>query len=220
MPDLELNVQSRGFDVERSPAGIRHMRRRERHVVGRILSMRGAKRAGALGDVRDDLARDLHGVDTLRRQRRMRLVTAHAATPRLLALVRDDELHAGRLADDAAGGAHAFRDDIGDQPAHADAADLLVIGKRKMERALEAALQKPGHERESDRRKTLHVGHTASITAGARPALPRTDPCPTAGRRPARRRCGRTVRCRRSWRCHPARRASRTDWPCGDRRRT
>ena len=54
-------------------------------------------------DPRDDVARDLHGVDALRRQRRMRLVAAHAAAPALLALVRDDELHAGRLADDAAG---------------------------------------------------------------------------------------------------------------------
>ena len=88
-----------------------------------------------LGEVGDDLAGDLHRVDAVRRQRRMRLVAAHAAAPALLALVRDDELHAGRLADDAAERLHAARDDVGDQPPHADAADLLVVGQREMQRA-------------------------------------------------------------------------------------
>ena len=44
--------------------------------------------------------------------------------------------------------------------------------------------------------------------------------CPTAGRRPGPRRCGRTARCRRSWRCRPAPAAWRTDSPFGRRRRT
>ena len=68
---------------------------------------------------------------------------------RFLALVRDDELHAGRLADDAAGRLPRLRDDVGDQSAHADAAHFLVVRKREMQRSLEPAFQEPRRKREA-----------------------------------------------------------------------
>src|SRR4029077_2195641 len=98
---------------------------------------------------------DLHGIHALGCQRRVRLVTPHAAAPALLALVSDDELHAGRFTDDASGGRDTLRDNVRDQAAYADAADFLVIRQREMERSGESATQEFGHEREADRRKAL-----------------------------------------------------------------
>ena len=114
MPDLELERAVARHDVERgSAADHADVRRRERDVVRGILALRASRNARARSAIHATMiARDLHGVDALRRQRRMRLVSAHAAAPGLLALVRDDELHAGRLADDAAGRRNAARDDV------------------------------------------------------------------------------------------------------------
>ena len=73
-----------------------------------------------------------HRVDRLRRQRRMRLVAAHAAAPAVdLPLcasagsmpVGSPTMQAERL--------HAGARDVGDQPAHADAADLLVVAEAR-----------------------------------------------------------------------------------------
>ncbi len=56
----------------------------------------------------------------------------------------------------------AAPDDVVDQPAHADAADLLVVGQREMHGTRETAAQELGDEREPRRRKALHVGDAAA----------------------------------------------------------
>ena len=125
---------------------------------------RSRKRRRHLGQERHDLAGDLHRVDAVRRQRRVRLVAAHAAAAALLALVRDDQLHAGRLADDAAGRLDAARDDVlrcrrrtPTQPTSSSYDSAKCSGR------VETAAQEFGHERESDRRKALHVGDAAAV---------------------------------------------------------
>jgi len=95
----------------------------------------------------------------------MRFVSAHAAAPRLAALVGDDELHAGWLADDAAGWRNTARDDVGDQPAHADAADFLIVRQREMQWPRKAAAEELRNEREADRAEALHVGDAAPVQA-------------------------------------------------------
>ncbi len=155
--------QSRGTMLSAVPPRMTPgVHRRVRDVVGVIELALVAERACDVGEVGDDLARDLDGVDAERRERRVRFVPAHAAAPALLALVRDDELHAGRLADDATERLDAARDDVVDQPPHADAADLLVVGQREMQRTREPAAHELGHHREPGRRKALHVGDPAA----------------------------------------------------------
>ena len=65
-----------------------------------------------------------------------------------------------------------------------------------MHRAREAAAQELRDEGEAGRREALHVGDAAAVAPCRRSASPRTDRCPTAGRRPGRRRYARTARCR------------------------
>ena len=108
------------------------------HVVRGVESAAITEAAAHLGQERHDLAGDLHGVDAVRRQRRVHLVAAHAAAEALLALVRDDQAHPGRLTDDAARRLDSSRNDVRQQPAHADAADLFVVRQREMQRAVEA----------------------------------------------------------------------------------
>ena len=93
----------------------------------------------------------------------MRFAAAHAAAPAHLALMRHDELHAGRLAHDAARRCPAFRDDIGDEPAHTNAPDLLVVRQREMQRPRESATYELWHECQPDCRKALHVGRAAAV---------------------------------------------------------
>ena len=164
MPELEIEAAIARHDVECGPAAYHAgVNRRVRHVVRGVESAAITEAARHLGQERHDLAGDLHGVDAARRQRRVRLVAAHAAAEAPLALVRDDQPHPGRLADDAARRLDAARDDVLQQAAHADAADFLVVRQREMQRALEPAAQELRHERESDRRKALHVGDAASV---------------------------------------------------------
>src|SRR6266536_6105930 len=99
----------------------------------------------------------------------MSLESTDATTPALLSLVGDDELHARRLADDRALRFHSAPHDVGDEPAHADAADFLVVGQREMQGALEPPAQKFGDECETGRRKAFHVGDAAAVDLVADP---------------------------------------------------
>ena len=58
---------------------------------------------------------------------------------------------------------HRTRHDVGDQSAHADAADFFVVGQCKVNRLGQSAPQEFGHEREAHGRKTFHVGDTPAI---------------------------------------------------------
>jgi hypothetical protein len=113
--------------------------RRVRDVVRGIESAAIAEAAPHLGQERHDFARDLNRIDAARRQRRVHFVTAHATAEALLALVRDHQAHPRRLADDAAGRLYSAGNDVLKQPAHADAADFLVVRQREMQGAVEAA---------------------------------------------------------------------------------
>src|SRR5947208_6612433 len=139
MADLEVEPAVPRNDVERGAAADdADMRRRVRDIVSVVAPRTVAKLSRALADVVHDCARNLDRVDATRRERRMRFVAANAAAPAHLAFVRDDQLHPGRLADDAPGRLPALGDDIGDEAPHADAADLLVIGQREMQWARES----------------------------------------------------------------------------------
>src|SRR4029453_17984380 len=100
----------------------------------------------------------------------MRLVPADTTAPALLAFVSDDELHAGRLADDASQRRNAALRHIRDQSSHPDAANLFVIGQREMERALQSAPHDFRDERETSGREALHVGDAATVDPSADPA--------------------------------------------------
>ena len=93
VPELEIEAAVARHDVERRAAadhaGV-HRRVRARRTRRRSRRDRETRRA-MLREERHDFAGDLHRVDAARRQRRMRLVAAHAAAVAFLALVRDDE---------------------------------------------------------------------------------------------------------------------------------
>src|SRR5437870_1310219 len=133
------------------------------HVVGRIEAATLAKPPRHLRQAANDFGGDVYRIDAARRQRRVRLVAAHAAAVTLLAFVRDDESHARRFTDDAAGGLNGTLHDVIDQPSYTDAADFLVIRKREMQRPLEPAPNKLWHEGESNGRETLHVTDAPSV---------------------------------------------------------
>jgi hypothetical protein len=70
----------------------------------------------------------------LRRERRMRLLAAHAAAVAVHALVRDGRHHAGGLADDAGQRLDAGVAQVGDQLLHAEAADLFLVAEGEVDR--------------------------------------------------------------------------------------
>ena len=117
------NSQSRGTTLTAMPPWITPVCSVECGTAKR--ASRGSSRPDAVGhaaDVGDQLRRVLDRVHRRRRQRRMRFAAAHPATEIALALVRDDRLHVGGLADDAAGGADAAVGQIGHQATHAEEA--------------------------------------------------------------------------------------------------
>ena len=78
------------------------MNRRVGHVVRGIERTAIAEAARHLREKGHELARDLDRVDAVGCQCGVRFVAAHAAAVALFSLVRDDDTHARRLADDAA----------------------------------------------------------------------------------------------------------------------
>jgi hypothetical protein len=59
--------------------------------------------------------------------------------------VRHHHLHAGRLADNSAGGLVARLEHVGDQAADANAADFFVVAEGQMHGSFELALKQSGH---------------------------------------------------------------------------
>ena len=111
----------------------------------------------------------------------MGLASAHPAAEVALALVRDDRLHVGRLADDAAGRPDAALGEVRHQAAHAEERRLLVIGQRQVDRHVPLRFEEARRPREGDRDEALHVGRAAAVDATvgvvraervARPVLP------------------------------------------------
>jgi len=133
------------------------------HVVDRVERAVLRQFAVHAFQVSDKLAGDLDRVHAQRREGRMRLKTVHRGFVRMLAFVRDHHLHARGLAHDAACGLEALGLHVGDHAAHANAADFFVIAESQMDRALEFSFQQLGHHHQTDRAKTLHVGHAAAV---------------------------------------------------------
>ena len=106
--ELEIERTVARHDIERR-AAMNHacMHRRIGNVIGGIEAAAIAKAARNLAEKGHDLACDLNRIHPSRSQRRMGFVAAHAATETALALVRYDKSHAGRLADNTAGGPDA-----------------------------------------------------------------------------------------------------------------
>ena len=88
---------------------------------------------------------------------------AHPAGKCELALVAAHHLHARGLAHDAGGGAHRQAFEVGEQPAHADAADFLVVGERQMDRCDERCARELGYEGQGDGDETFHVAGPAAV---------------------------------------------------------
>ncbi len=91
----------------------------------------------------------------------MRFLAVHGAAERALALVRDHHVHQGRLADDAAGGLEALFGEHFDQAAHAQAADLFVVGKREMDRRLQVGGEKARRHGQGGAEIAFHVAGAA-----------------------------------------------------------
>ena len=145
---------------------------------------------------------------------------------RLLALVRQDRPHLGRLADDAARRPGAERREALDQVRGAAAADLLVVGKGDMDRARQRHGEELGNHGEHAGEEALHVGGAPSPKAhavgGEAERIARPDLA--LGRRPrpcGRRGCspgGRAARSsRKGWTGRPRARGSPRSRPRGAR---
>ncbi|MNP20309.1 hypothetical protein D3C76_1128750 [compost metagenome] len=72
-----------------------------RHVVSRIMGALLLQAALPLAQRGDEIARQVDGVGRARRQGGMGFLAAAQGTVGTLALVAENELHLGRLADDA-----------------------------------------------------------------------------------------------------------------------
>ncbi len=114
-------------------------------------------------DIGERLAGGLDGVDALAGIAGVPGQAAHADAQVQLALVREDRLHAGRLADHAHRRLQAGLVEVLEQPLRAVAADLLVVADEQMQRAGEVARLDVGHRGEAGGDETLHVGRAARI---------------------------------------------------------
>ena len=140
------------------------------HVVGRVAMAVLGDRRLPRPDRGDEVAGEVDGVRRSRRQRRVPLAPGADGAGGRLALVPDGDRHRGRLADDAEARPHAEPVHRLDHPAHPDAADLLVIGEREVERCPERARSRGGRGVERAGEEPLHVGRPAPVEPAVRRA--------------------------------------------------
>ena len=97
----------------------------------------------------------------------VRLASMDRAAEAMCALVGNDGLHRGGFAHDTARRADMILLQVANQSAHADAADLLVVAQRIVQRRIEAIVVQRGDEfrrfRQGDADESLHVRGTAGI---------------------------------------------------------
>src|SRR5829696_9549375 len=91
----------------------------------------------------------------------------HRRADAALALVADDDAHAGRLADEAGLRLHLRTREPLHEAAHADAAHLLVIREGEVNRLLEPSLGHARGGRETHGEEAFHVARTAPVQAPA-----------------------------------------------------
>jgi hypothetical protein len=141
------------------------VQRGERHVEALVPRPGVAHPVGETADVDDELRRVVDRVHRVRGERRVRFLASDRAAEAAEALVRDDRLHGGRLAHDAAPRPDAVAGEILEEPAHAEASDLLVVGEREVHRRLEVRGQEPRRRGERGRDIALHVAGAAAVDA-------------------------------------------------------
>ena len=134
--------------------------RGERHVESLVARLVALETLGHVAQLADHARRHLDRVDRVRRQRGMRLLAAHAAAVAVHALVRDGRHHAGRLADDAGQRPDPRVAQVGDQLAHAEAADLLLVAEGQVHGKGRVAVQERLRIGDGQRDEALHVGRT------------------------------------------------------------
>ena len=143
------DADAAAFEIHR--AGIRHdvqrgaamhdagEQRRMRNVVEAVGRSHGCERHRTTADLDDQLGGVFDGVDAVGRDRGVAGEPLERRAHAVLALVADDDLHLGRLADEGAERLDPFLRDLAQHRPHADAADLLVIGDRADGSALRAS---------------------------------------------------------------------------------
>src|SRR5882724_1185954 len=95
----------------------------------------------------------------------MAVAPGHGGGEGVEALVAVDELHQRRLADDGGGRPRQGRRQVAQQPADAEAADLLVEGQGEIDRHAQPGGLEFRHQRQRDGKEALHVGGAAAIEA-------------------------------------------------------
>ena len=115
----------------------------------------------------DEVGGEVHGVVGEIRPRGMAGAPPHREAAGHLALVAQDRAHLRGLADEAGGGGGAELGQPGDHVAHADAADLLVVGQGEVDRPGERRTHHLGHERQQAGDEALHVDGAAPDQAVA-----------------------------------------------------
>ena len=162
--EFELERRDVGHDVERRAAmQVAGVAGGERHVVEIVARALLRHAVGDVADLRDHARRIFDRVDAERRQRRMAGAPMHRHFQRALRLVADDDVHLRRLADEAGDRLRGPLRQLCDDPARADAADLLVIRECEMQRLLQIRRQHVRHRREAARHVALHVGRAAAV---------------------------------------------------------
>ena len=162
--EFEIEAAGRRHDVERGAARDEAaVDRAVGHVVVVVEGSLGGLAPGHVGQARDDPGGGLYGIDAARRERGVALQAAHPAALGQLALVGADDLHLGRLADDAGARLDRLSGQLLEQPGHAHAADLLIIGQAVVDRRRQATLQKLRGVGQGDPDETLHVAGAAAV---------------------------------------------------------
>ena len=93
----------------------------------------------------------------------MGFAPSDATLETVAALVRNDGLHQGGLAHDAAGRFQAHVEQVFYQASHPDAADFLVIRKREMQWCVGIRCQKLRRHHQRGGNVAFHVGDTSAI---------------------------------------------------------
>ena len=128
---------------------------------------------------RDRFRRRLDRVDAEVSHAGVGLQSAYMDPPAQLALVRAHHLHLGGFAHEYRTGLHFATEKHVDEPAHAEAADLFVVGQNQVQRGRDLACEKLRREGQAHRDEALHVGGAASEEAAVslqhleRVAIPR-----------------------------------------------
>ena len=151
--DVARRAADDGADIE--GRGGRH----ELAVLGRL----GVELVLHLVQIVNELAGEMDRADAEMGHRGVRLEAGEFGDVDLGALVGVDHRHHGRLADDDGARARHFAGHAGGQRMGADAADLLVVGEREMDRPLERRLLDLGQHAEPDGVERLHVAGAAAV---------------------------------------------------------